>query len=561
MRPSPHLTAGARRRNGVGAALVVLAAALVPMTGQAAGAAAAGAAGPATAAAGSAATTPTAIQRVLPTPVSLTEQTGTPFTLARTSHVYVGSTASGAVTQVGYGLAELLRPATGYPVPVERRAGLGAQDAIYLRLGGADVLGAEGYQLTVTQHAVVLRARTAAGLFHGTQTLRQLMPPAVESASVRHDTAWTVPRVHVTDYPRFSMRGAMLDVSRHFMSVAEVKKYIADLTPYKLNHLELHLSDDQGWRLFINSWPRLATYGGALEVGGTPGGYYTQADYAEIVRYAAAHYITIVPEIDTPGHTNAAQASYAALNCDGKAPPRYTGTDVGFSSLCAATPISYRFLDDVIREIAALTPGPYISIGGDEAHSTSQADYVTLVDRAQATVRKYGKTPWGWHQTASANPSRHSVSAYWGTAGSKADIALAQEAVAKGQRLVLAPADHAYLDMQYSPNFPYGLHWAAYVSVTESYNWDPASLIHSVHKPDVYGVLAPVWTETLPDISAVELMAFPRIAGIAEIGWSPASTHDYAAYSVRLAAQATRWTLGGVNFYRAPDVPWDRFST
>ncbi len=403
---------------------------------------------------------------------------------------------------------------------------------------------------------MTITAREASGFFHGVQTLRELLPAQIENHVHQPDVRWTAPRVTITDYPRLPIRAAMLDVSRHFFTVAEVEKYIDDLAPYKLNTLELHLSDDQGWRLYINSWPRLATYGGSLEVGGTPGGYYTQSDYRTIVRYAAAHFMTVVPEFDFPSHINAALASYARLNCDGVAPPLYTGTDVGFSSVCVPKPVTYRFLDDVVREVAALTPGPYISLGGDEAHSTSPSDYLTFMNKALRIVHKYGKQLWGWHQTAAADVTPGSVAAYWGTADSPTDEALAREAVAKGEKLVLAPADHAYLDMQYAPGFPYGQNWAGYVSVRKSYSWDPATLIPGVSGADVSGVLTPVWSETLKNIDEVELMAFPRVVGIAELGWSPRSTHDFAAYRLRLAAQAQRWILGDVNFYRAPDVPW-----
>jgi hexosaminidase len=495
-----------------------------------------------------------AIQRILPTPVSITEKSGKPFVLTDDTRITLGSRPSRQTSGVGYALAGLLRPATGLDIPVVR--GNGGRNQIHLELGGPTKLGDEGYELTVKQQSIVLRARTAAGLFHGVQTIRQLLPAAIESSEVSHDVRWAIPRVSLLDYPRLAIRATMLDVSRHFLTVAEVKKYIDAVAPYKLNTLELHLADDQGWRLWINSWPRLAGYGGSTEVGGTPGGYYTQQDYAEIVRYAEAHFLTVVPEIDTPGHTNAALASYAELNCDGKAPPLYTGVDVGFSSLCLGKPITYHFLDDVVREIAAITPGPYISLGGDEAASTSPADYLALMARAQKIVLKYGKTLWGWHQIAASDLKPGSVAAYWGLAGSDEDIALAKEAVAKGQRLVLAPADHAYLDMKYADDSPFGQDWAGLVSVTEAYNWDPSTLIPGVGGKDVAGVLAPVWTETMTDISEVEFMAFPRLAGMAEIGWSPKSTHDYAAYSKRLAAQGPRWTAAGVNFFRAPDVPW-----
>ena len=495
-----------------------------------------------------------AVQRILPTPVSLSEKHGKPFVLTADTRITLGSRPGRQAPSVGYALAGLLRAATGFEIPVVR--GNSGNGQIHLELGGPAKLGDEGYELTVQRHAIMLRGRAAAGLFHGVQTLRQLLPAEIESSEVAPGVRWAIPRVSVVDYPRLAIRATMLDVSRHFLTVAEVKKYIDAVAPYKLNTLVLHLADDQGWRLWINSWPRLASFGGSTEVGGTLGGYYTQQDYAEIVRYAKAHFLTVVPEIDTPGHSNAALASYADLNCDGTAPPLYTGVEVGFSSLCVGKPVTYAFLDDVVREIAAITPGPYLSLGGDEAASTSPADYLAFMARAQKIVHKYGKTVWGWHQIAASDVRRGSVAAYWGLAGSAEDIALAKEAVAKGQKLVLAPADQAYLDIKYAADSTFGQDWAGLVSVTEAYNWDPSALIPGVRGKDVAGVLAPVWTETMATIDEVELMAFPRLAGVAEIGWSPKSTHDYTAYSQRLAAQGPRWTIAGVNFFRAPDVPW-----
>ena len=245
------------------------------------------------------------------------------------------------------------------------------------------------------------------------QTLRQLLPAAVEKDTVQPGP-WQIAGGTVTDTPRYAYRGAMLDVSRHFFTVDQVKRYIDQLALYKINKLHLHLSDDQGWRIAIDSWPRLATYGGSTQVGGGPGGYYTKADYQEIVRYAASRYLEVVPEIDMPGHTNAALASYAELNCDGVAPPLYTGTEVGFSSLCVDKDVTYDFVDDVVRELAALTPGRYLHIGGDEAHSTSHADYVAFMDRVQPVVAKYGKTVIGWHQLTGAAPARGALAQYWG---------------------------------------------------------------------------------------------------------------------------------------------------
>ena len=499
---------------------------------------------------------PTAAQRIMPTPSSLKTRSGT-LTFDATSVIDVGRHPRKSTVRVARSLATFLRTPTGYDWRVVR--GSTQPRRVVLKVGGPKRLGREGYTLDVGSRTATIRARTGAGLFHGVQTLRQLLPATVETRSRVVGTTWSVPRVLVSDKPRYPVRGAMLDVARHFMSVAEVERYLDAMAPLKLNTFVLHLADDQGWRLEIKSWPRLATYGGALETGGTSGGYYTQAQYQGIVAYAAARHITVVPEIDVPGHTNAALASYAELNCDGKAPARYTGTDVGFSSLCASKEVTDRFLDDVISEIAALTPGRYISIGGDEAHSTTAADYTKIIDRSQAIVRRNGKRMWGWHQTAAASPAKGSVAAYWGTAGSDADIALAQEAARQGQRLVMAPADHAYLDMKYSPSTPLGLDWAGIVDVPASYDWDPATLVPTVPASSVAGVLAPVWTETLTDIADVELMAFPRLAGIAQIGWSPRRTHDLEPYLVQLAAQGPRWTAAGTTFFAAPEVAWRRF--
>jgi hexosaminidase len=178
-----------------------------------------------------------------------------------------------------------------------------------------------------------------------------------------------------------------------------------------------------------------------------PGGYYTQDDYRQIVAYAAAHQITIVPEIDMPGHTNAAHASYAELNCDGVAPPLYAGTDVGFSSLCTSKEITYTFIDQVIGELAALTPGPYIHIGGDEAQSTAPADYAAFINRAQQIVAAHGKTVVGWHDVVNATPLASTVAQYWGTSTRNTAVSTAAQ---RGTTLVMSPANRTYLDMKYN---------------------------------------------------------------------------------------------------------------
>ncbi|MCW2916532.1 MAG: Beta-N-acetylhexosaminidase [Actinomycetia bacterium] len=493
---------------------------------------------------------PAAVPRIVPAPVSLHTVPGASFALTRGTRIVVGRDAA----SVGAYLAGVLRRSTGYPLRISDHGG--PAHAISLDLGGSERLGREGYRLDSTPAGLRLRARTPEGLFHGVQTLLQLLPARVEAPTVQPG-AWTVPGVHVEDYPRFGWRGTMLDVARHFFTVAQVERYIDLAARYKINTLHLHLSDDQGWRIAIDGWPRLATYGGSTEVDGGPGGFYTKHDYSAIVRYAASRYMTVIPEIDSPGHTNAALASYAKLNCDGKVPPLYTGTDVGFSSLCTSKKVTYQFLGDVIGELAALTPGPYLHIGGDEAQSTKLEDYVAFIERVEKIVHAHGKRMMGWQDIASAKISRGSVAQFWQpAAGSEDGTQNARDAVKQGVKLVMSPANRAYLDMKYTAGTPLGQDWAGLVEVRDSYEWNPATLVDGVTETDVLGVEAPLWTETIVTDADIDAMAFPRLAAIAEIGWSPQQSRSWADFRLRLAAQGPRWTVKSVGFYRSPQVPW-----
>ncbi|MEU6549815.1 beta-N-acetylhexosaminidase [Streptomyces sp. NPDC046915] len=486
--------------------------------------------------------------RVVPAPASA-RPGGAPYRITGDTRIRVDD--SREVRRVGAYLADILRPSTGYRLPLTAHG----RGGIRLHLAKGP-FGAEGYRLHSGADGVTLTARTPAGLFHGVQTLRQLLPAAVEKNSVQPGP-WQIAGGTVQDAPRYPYRGAMLDVSRHFFTVDQVKRYIDELALYKINELHLHLSDDQGWRIAIDSWPRLATYGGSTQVGGGPGGHYTKADYREIVRYAASRYLEVVPEIDMPGHTNAALASYAELNCDGTAPPLYTGTEVGFSSLCAPKPVTYDFAADVIRELTALTPGRYLHIGGDEAHSTSHADYVTFMDRVQPIVARYGKKVIGWHQLTGATPAKGAVAQYWGLDDTDpAEKAQVVKAAQHGTGLILSPADRLYLDMKYTEDTPLGQDWAGLVEVRRSYDWDPGAYLPGVPDSAVRGVEAPLWTETIRTSADIDYMAFPRLPGAAELGWSPAATHDWNAYRTRLAAQAPRWDALGIGYYKSPQVPW-----
>jgi N-acetyl-beta-hexosaminidase len=487
------------------------------------------------------------LQNVIPAPVAV-QSGGGIFTLMDPTPIYV-EPATEEITAVGQYLADRLKPATGYTLPV-----LPAEEAlipgrILLTTAGADpALGAEGYDLSITSESVTVRAPQPAGLFHGVQTIRQLFPARIESAAIQPGP-WFLPTVTLRDFPRYGWRGMMLDVARHFFGVEDVKKLIDLMAYYKMDRLHLHLTDDQGWRIEIKSWPNLTKIGGSTEVGGGPGGFYTQEEYKEIVAYAQSRYIMIIPEIDMPGHVNAALASYPELNCSGVAAEPHTGIDVGFSSLCVDKDITFKFISDVIGEISALTPGPYIHIGGDEAAATTEEQYIDLIQRVQGSARSHGKQVIGWEEIARAQLLTTTIAQHWNS-----DLAL--KAAQQGANVIFSPSDRTYMDMKYDESTELGLIWAGYINVDRGYTWDPATLVSGFPVNHILGVEAPLWSETLQTLQDIEYMAFPRLIGYAEIGWSPQSGRTWAEYRDRLATHGPRLTFMNVNFFRSPMVPW-----
>ncbi|WP_326556334.1 beta-N-acetylhexosaminidase [Micromonospora sp. NBC_01796] len=497
------------------------------------------------------------LTEVIPAPVSVRPTPGVRYLL--TAGTTIRTSDDPAALAVGEHLADLLRPATGHPLPVATLAAddTPPADTVTLLLEPATEPAPAtepdgGYRLDVTAEQVVIRAATATGLFYGVQTLRQLLPAEIESTTVAPGP-WEVPGGQIVDAPRFAYRGAMLDVSRHFFEMPDVLRFVDQLARYKLNHLHLHLTDDQGWRIAIASWPRLAEIGGATEVDGGTGGYYTQADYRTIVEYAAARRITVVPEIDLPGHTNAALSAYGELAPDGVAPAPYTGTEVGFSSVAVASERTYDFVDDVLGELAALTPGPYLHIGGDEAFKLDATDYGTVMNRVQRIVAAKSKTVVGWHQLAPAEHVPGRVLQYWGTTTSDENVA---SAVRQGARVIMSPGNRTYLDMKYTDATTLGQDWAGLIDVRTAYDWDPGTYLDGVPAESVLGVEAPLWTETIRTVAEIEFMTYPRLVAVAELAWSPATTHDWDNFRLRLAAHSPRWTHANIHFHPSPEIPW-----
>jgi hexosaminidase len=429
-------------------------------------------------------------------------------------------------------------------VGVERTGSPSA--AVVLGLDGDPSLGGEGYELVADDDRVTIRAYRPAGLFRGGQTLDQLLP-------ARPGGPLEVPAVRLRDVPRFAWRGLMLDVARHFFGVEDVKRVIDLAAAYHLNVLHLHLTDDQGWRIAIDRWPALTAVGGRAQVGGGPGGFYTKADYAAIVDYAAARYITVVPEVDVPGHTSAALTAYPELACDGRAPPLYTGIEVGFSSLCVDRPVTRRFLAEVFAEVAEMTPGGHVHLGGDEALTLSAESYGQFVAAVQDVVLGTGKLPIGWQEVASAPLRPRTVVQYWNPNAGAAPVT---EAVRRGARVILSPADRVYLDMKYDRASRLGQDWAGHVDVRTAYDWDPATLVDRVAEPEVLGVEAALWTETITTIGEVEFMLLPRLAAVAELAWSPQEVRNWPGFRRRLAGHGPRWAASGTTFHRTDEIDW-----
>lgn len=484
-------------------------------------------------------------EAILPKPVSVTAS-GSSFKLNSNTKIFVNG-KSVALLKTGRYLANLIKPATGFDLKVTSTAKKPNSNFIYLAITSlGPEYGNEGYKLRIAKNNVIISANSPEGIFRGIQTLRQILPKEIEG-SARQQKSWLIPTGEILDYPQYEHRGAMLDVARHFFNVEDVKKYIDMLVAYKLNVLHLHLTDDQGWRIEIKSWPNLTEHGGSTEIGGGTGGFYTQEEYKEIVRYAQDRYITIIPEIDMPGHTNAALASYPELNCDGKAPELYTGNKVGFSTFCTHKESTYQFVGDVIRELAEITPGLYLHIGGDESHVTQLEDYIPFINRVQDIVLANGKKMIGWDEIAHADLKTNTIVQFW------ARFENVQKGVAKNAKVILSPSNKTYLDMKYDSITELGLNWAGYVDIESAYSWNPSTLISGISKSDILGIESPLWTETITNMDELEYMVFPRIIGHAEIGWTPDSLRDLDDYKFRLKKHLDRLKIKGINYY-APDV-------
>ena len=407
-------------------------------------------------------------------------------------------------------------------------------------------LGEEGYLLDVSQEGVTLKSATEAGLFYAVQTVRQLMPDAIEKEKMAGNEVY-LRKVHVEDVPKFGWRGTMLDVARSFFGVDYLKEHIDRMALYKLNRLHLHLTDDQGWRIEIKSKPALTEVGSKGSVTGGVSGYLTQEEYIELQEYALARNIVIIPEIDMPGHIYSALVAYPELNCDNNAnlhparatpPALYSGHEVGWSKFCLTKPIVYDFVSTVIGELADITKGPWIHIGGDEIEDPL---YKTFVVKADSIVQHYGKIPIGWEEVTQAQISPNMISQEWaGNTESTVDV-----------KVIQSICSHFYLDHANVPGQEETNNWCKEtgVSLEDVYSFRNDD-------PNVIGVEAALWTEMVHNEAAADNRYWPRLVAFAEVAWTPEPRMDFTNFLSRLSRQSDRLSLMGINYFPTPEVEW-----
>jgi len=483
---------------------------------------------------------------VVPVPVRGERREGRPFRVSATTRVVVGDDP--AAVQAAVLLAGRIGHDVGAPVAVTHDGD--GVDVIELRIvvdpdrlpvprGLAPELAVEAYRLEVEADRVLLTALDARGLLRGLATLEQL--------ARRTDEGVAVPPVLVVDHPRFAWRGLCIDLARHWFGPETLRLLVGLLYSLKLNTLHLHLTDDQGWRIDSPSRPSLAAVSGRTAVGADPGGFLTVSHYGALVTFAEARGITVVPEIDLPGHVNAALHACPELTPGGEGRPAYAGVGAGFSRLYVDLPATLPFVSDVLSDVAAITPGPYVHIGGDEALTMHAAEYDHLVGHAAGVVARAGKTVVGWQEVVRAPLPAGSLVQYWDEREGDGSI---EAAVDAGARLVLSPASRMYLDMRYDAATPMGGDWAGYIDLRRAYEWDPGTLL-GVPEGAVAGVEAAIWTENVRTHRDLFGLLLPRLAAAAEVAWSPQGRLDYVGFTDRLRRITPRWDARGLPWHRA----------
>ena len=518
---------------------------------------------------------------LVPAPVSLEQGNGY-FVVDAGTRVIAMQPSLDTIAQR---LARRIRQATGYRIPaavlLQKQISV---NSIALILSPDSDIPKEGYRLEVTPKGIVLRGATPAGIFYGVQTLWQLFPKEIESSSTT-SVKWQIPAVKIEDYPRFGWRGLMLDVSRHFFSKQDVKTFIDDMARYKFNLFHWHLTDDQGWRIEIKSLPKLTSVGAwrvdktgtfgrfsppAPDEPRTYGGFYTQEDIKEIVQYAQERHISILPEIDVPGHSMAAIAAYPELTCtpgtyvvnSGEQfmiwPPKGHFYGTVDNSLCPAKEEVYTFMDKVFTEVAQLFPFEYIHMGGDETarnfweksdaikalmqkENLKNLDEVQsyFVKRMEKIINSKGKKMIGWDEILQGGLAPNAAVMSW------RNMQHGAEAARQGHEVVMSPTEFVYLDYMQSDIIMEPPVYAS-LRLKKTYQFEP--MPDSIDPALIKGGQGNLWTEQVYNLRQVQYMVWPRGMALAEILWSPKRTKDWNWFVSRLEAQLPRLDLAKIKY-------------
>lgn len=505
---------------------------------------------------------------IIPRPASVVQSNGV-FRITDATEV-VSSIGAEKVAEM---LAQLLRKSTGYPIQLSSSERPKPQmGRIILRLSEQTAgQGNDGYSLETTPQMVTIRATTPAGLFYGAQSLRQLLPRNIEVTGCEDD--WIIPCLRIEDTPRFAWRGIHLDVARHIFPVDFIKRFIDLLAMHKLNVFHWHLTEDQGWRIEIRKHPKLTEISSRREATPIPaqrdkldgksyGGFYTQDEVREVVAYAAERFITVVPEIEMPGHTVAVLAAYPELGCTGGPYKTRCFWGVEEDVFCAGNDDVYAFLEGVLDEVFELFPSEVIHIGGDECPKTRwkvcpkcQArikeaglkDELELqsyfITRMEKYINDHGRRIIGWDEILEGGLAPNASVMSW--RGEEGGI----EAARQGHDVVMTPGSHCYFDHYQSEdkdNEPPAI--GGFLPLRKVYAYDPVPRDLGKESKHILGVQGNIWTEYMPTTEQVEYMAFPRTSALAEVAWTPKKGKNWLSFRRRVRELMARLDLLNVNF-------------
>jgi hexosaminidase len=499
---------------------------------------------------------------IIPRPLEMTVKSGA-FNLTSETMILVSERSR----SVGEYLVQRLTLATGFHLSLKQvESGNHHTHSVVLQTASdKKELGTEGYELSVESNRLIVTAFKPAGIFYACQTLLQLLPPAIESKKTVQRVAWTIPQVEIKDKPRFRWRGIHLDVCRHFMPKEFIKKYIDLMVFYKMNTFHWHLTEDQGWRVEIEKYPKLTEISSwRLEDGERYGGYYTRSEIQEVIEYAKTRFVTIVPEIEMPGHSVAALTAYPELSCTGGPFTVETTWGIFDDVYCAGNEKTFEFLENVLSEVIEMFPGSYIHIGGDECPKTRwkqcpkcQARIQTeglkdedelqsyFIKRIEKFLISRNRHLIGWDEILEGGLAPEATVMSW--RGMEGGIAAAQ----LGHNVVMCPESHCYFDHYQSLNRkqePKAI--GSYLSLGKVYEFEPIPPELSPEQVEhIHGAQGNVWTEYMNTTEHVEYMILPRMCALAEVVWSDKHLRNLDDFLTRLDSHYARFDTLGVNYH------------